>query len=95
MPKLCSLDEISFRGRFSVEIIQESSCKYICANVILLGSSLSTLDDQKVDIWSIGITIIELCEGKVPYANLSPMKAIFAISKSDPPKLTNKGRNGS
>lgn len=48
--------------------------------------------DEKVDIWSIGITIIELCEGRPPHSNLSPMRAIFAISKNEAPILHNTNR---
>jgi len=48
--------------------------------------------DEKVDVWSIGITIIELCEGRPPHSNLSPMRAIFAISKSEAPFLDNTNR---
>ena len=47
-----------------------------------------------MDIWSIGITILELCDKKLPHSHLNPMRAIFAISKSDAPILSNTGRNG-
>jgi serine/threonine-protein kinase 24/25/MST4 len=32
--------------------------------------------DHKCDIWSIGITAIEMVTGQVPYSNFHPMKAL-------------------
>jgi len=44
--------------------------------------------DVKADLWSLGITCIELAEGKPPYSNIHPMRAIFMIPSRPPPKLT-------
>jgi serine/threonine protein kinase len=33
----------------------------------------------KCDIWSLGITCIEMAEGKPPYHNVNPMRAIFMV----------------
>ena len=43
--------------------------------------------DEKVDIWALGITMIELSTGKVPNSEKEPLKALFEIPKKEPPRL--------
>jgi serine/threonine protein kinase len=40
--------------------------------------------NNKADIWSLGITCIEMCEGQPPYYHIPPTRAMFVISTKPP-----------
>ena len=46
--------------------------------------------DAKADVWSAGITLIELAEMHPPHHEMNPCRVLMRISKTDPPTLSNK-----
>ncbi len=44
--------------------------------------------DYSADIWSLGVTAIELGQGSAPQSDLTAMKVILSIINEPPPKLS-------
>jgi serine/threonine protein kinase len=48
--------------------------------------------DEKVDIWALGVTLIELAQMRPPHHDVNPMRAIFLIPVAPPPLLAEPDR---
>jgi len=48
--------------------------------------------DHKVDIWSLGVTMIEFAQMEPPFHEMTPMRVLLKIQKSDPPRLDHPNR---
>lgn len=43
--------------------------------------------NEMVDIWSLGIIVLELCQGEPPYLRMQPIRAMYKIASEEPPVL--------
>ncbi|XP_053873176.1 serine/threonine-protein kinase 10-like [Malaclemys terrapin pileata] len=60
---------------------------WMAPEVVQCETSKENPYNYKADIWSLGITLIEMAEMEPPYHELNPMRVLLKISKSQPPTL--------
>lgn len=64
---------------------------WMAPEVIACEQQLDYSYDVRCDVWSVGITAIELADGDPPLSDIHPMRALFQIPRNPPPKLKNPG----
>uniref|UniRef100_A0A8C7ZSR9 non-specific serine/threonine protein kinase n=1 Tax=Oryzias sinensis TaxID=183150 RepID=A0A8C7ZSR9_9TELE len=60
---------------------------WMAPEVVMCETMKDTPYDYKADIWSLGITLIELAQIEPPHHELNPMRVMLKIAKSEPPTL--------
>ncbi|NWH24173.1 STK10 kinase, partial [Grus americana] len=61
---------------------------WMAPEVVMCETMKDTPYDYKADIWSLGITLIEMAQIEPPHHELNPMRVLLKIAKSDPPTLS-------
>ncbi|PAA89587.1 hypothetical protein BOX15_Mlig017490g1 [Macrostomum lignano] len=60
---------------------------WMSPEVIVCEENADATYDNRSDLWSLGITAMEMAEGRPPLCELHPMRALFLIPRNPPPKL--------
>ncbi|KAK3870832.1 hypothetical protein Pcinc_023976 [Petrolisthes cinctipes] len=60
---------------------------WLAPEVILCETFIDAKYDYKADVWSLGISLIEFAQMDPPNHEISPVRVMLKIQKSDPPKL--------
>ncbi|KAJ8284940.1 hypothetical protein COCON_G00037900 [Conger conger] len=60
---------------------------WMAPEVVMCETSKDRPYDYKADIWSLGVTLIELAQIEPPNHEMNPMRVLLKIAKSDPPTL--------
>ncbi|KAH0623776.1 hypothetical protein JD844_006894 [Phrynosoma platyrhinos] len=60
---------------------------WMAPEVVMCETSKDRPYDYKADVWSLGVTLIEMAEIEPPHHELNPMRVLLKIAKSEPPSL--------
>ncbi|XP_041065872.1 TRAF2 and NCK-interacting protein kinase-like isoform X6 [Carcharodon carcharias] len=63
---------------------------WMAPEVIACDENPDATYDFKSDLWSLGITAMEMAEGAPPLCDMHPMRALFLIPRNPPPRLKSK-----
>ncbi|XP_059832701.1 mitogen-activated protein kinase kinase kinase kinase 4 isoform X4 [Hypanus sabinus] len=63
---------------------------WMAPEVIACDENADSTYDYRSDLWSLGITAIEMAEGAPPLCDMHPMRALFLIPRNSPPKLKSR-----
>ncbi|XP_051882890.1 STE20-like serine/threonine-protein kinase isoform X2 [Pristis pectinata] len=65
---------------------------WMAPEVVMCETSKDKPYDYKADIWSLGVTLIEMAQMEPPHHELNPMRVLLKIAKADPPTLAQPSR---
>ncbi|XP_071987026.1 STE20-like serine/threonine-protein kinase isoform X2 [Engystomops pustulosus] len=65
---------------------------WMAPEVVMCETSKDKPYDFKADIWSLGVTLIEMAQIEPPHHELNPMRVLLKIAKSEPPTLSHPSR---
>nr|XP_032833575.1 mitogen-activated protein kinase kinase kinase kinase 4-like isoform X1 [Petromyzon marinus] len=63
---------------------------WMAPEVIACDENPDATYDYRSDLWSLGITAMEMAEGAPPLCDMHPMRALFLIPRNQPPRLKSK-----
>ncbi|XP_061690070.1 mitogen-activated protein kinase kinase kinase kinase 4 isoform X2 [Syngnathoides biaculeatus] len=63
---------------------------WMAPEVIACDENPEATYDYRSDLWSLGITALEMAEGAPPLCDMHPMRALFLIPRNPPPRLKSK-----
>ncbi|XP_055914505.1 serine/threonine-protein kinase mig-15 isoform X12 [Eupeodes corollae] len=63
---------------------------WMAPEVIACDENPEATYDNRSDLWSLGITALEMAESQPPLCDLHPMRALFLIPRNSPPRLKSK-----
>ncbi|GIX92153.1 hypothetical protein CEXT_224441 [Caerostris extrusa] len=63
---------------------------WMAPEVIACDENPDATYDNRSDLWSLGITALEMAESQPPLCDMHPMRALFLIPRNPPPRLKSK-----
>ncbi|XP_055686091.1 serine/threonine-protein kinase mig-15 isoform X26 [Lutzomyia longipalpis] len=63
---------------------------WMAPEVIACDENPDATYDNRSDLWSLGITALEMAESQPPLCDLHPMRALFLIPRNSPPRLKSR-----
>lgn len=66
---------------------------WMAPEVIACDENPDATYDNRSDLWSLGITALEMAEAQPPLCDMHPMRALFLIPRNPPPRLKSRRWN--
>lgn len=76
-----------FQGEMGKRYTCIGSPSWMAPEVAMSKGNSSEGYGSRADVWAVGITAIELADGKPPFQDMHPTRALFQIVRNPPPNL--------